>query len=160
MLFRSGFELGLGRIGGHDEGGFHAQIFRRDRHGLRVIAGGKRHHAPRQIGLRNGAQEIGRASDLERPSGLEVLALKERADTGKLIETARAHHRCALGDGPDTLRGGLDVGEGDGHGLVTCPLIDQILQWLTCLEALHVIEETFDGKLHRSEEHTSELQSH
>ena len=105
--------LGARCVKGHHQGRRCAPGPRSDCHGLRVIAAGIGHHASRQLIRRKPRNKVRRATDLERPAGLQIFALKESVQSGRGVEAARTHHRSALGDGLDPRGGILNIGEGD-----------------------------------------------
>ncbi len=92
-----GLELGSRRIRRHHDGAGRAHMARRDCGGLRVVPRRVGHQTLRPLLLRQGENQVGRASDLERAAGLEILALENRLHTGCGVEGVRGQHGGAPG---------------------------------------------------------------
>ena len=100
-------DLGLGRVIGHDDSGRDAELARRPGDALGHVprAGGDQ-----ALGPRAGRREhdrVGRAADLERVDGLQVLQLE--VDLGRGVLDVQAHQRRADHRTGDPRPRGLDL---------------------------------------------------
>src|SRR5262249_40466058 len=89
---------------------------------LRVVAAGMRHNTASGLGIREPEHGIGRTAILERPDLLQVLALEVESAPGALVERRTRHHRRAMNDSLDALRGLAHGGKITGigwHGVFT-----------------------------------------
>ena len=100
-------ELRGRRVLGHEDRGADAQLARRQRHRLGVVAGADRAHAARPLLLIQRREEVVGAAELERAAALEALALEEDAGA----ERPRGHHRRAVRDAVEDARRRADVVE-------------------------------------------------
>ena len=84
-------DLHLGRRHRHHDHGPAAEALRRQRDALRVIAGRRRDHAARELGLRQPRHLVVRAAQLEAEDRLVVLALQQHG-----VADAPRQRRCDL----------------------------------------------------------------
>ena len=77
----------------HDDEGADAELPRRERHPLRVVAGGRGGHPARRVRLVEANHLVVRAPHLEREHGLHVLALEQHPDAETLREQRHVGER-------------------------------------------------------------------
>jgi hypothetical protein len=108
-------ELRGRRVLGHDDRRVRAEEPRRDRDGLRVVAGRESQDAKSQRVLVEGRDLVERAAELEGAAALEALRLHVDARAGALVEGSRGEDGGAMGRAGEPLCGTFDVLEAEAH---------------------------------------------
>jgi hypothetical protein len=92
------FHLDARRGYRHDDGRAAAELLRRERHALRVVAGARRDHAARELRRREARHLVVGAAQLEREHRLQVLSLEQQAIAEPARQAGRHLQRRLLRD--------------------------------------------------------------
>ena len=111
-------ELGVWRIGRHQNRCRAAMQARRQRHRLRMIARRKREHTTRSLSIRQRIDRVVPATKFECAHALKILSLHEHLATQHRVERRAGEDRCAMRNAFDACGGRLDVGEIEHHLIV------------------------------------------